>query len=120
MHKDLTLPAGKTELLLVDLQEEHRLDQRYLVAGYPEVLGYARHLLDAARASGTTVCHTAYIRDFDVEPGGRRDIPIHQWMLSPTPTAFSIWWQKPLGIRKKSRLYELRDRNANATRPNVI
>ncbi len=68
MHKDLSLPAAKTALLLVDLQEEHRLDQRYLVTGYQEVLGNARRLLDAARAGGATVWHAAYIRDFDVEP----------------------------------------------------
>ncbi|KIC17755.1 isochorismatase family protein [Leisingera sp. ANG-DT] len=68
MHKELTLPLIKTALVLVDLQEEHRLDQRYLVSGYQEVLGNARRLLDAARSNNSAVYHAAYVRDFGVEP----------------------------------------------------
>ena len=68
MHKELTLPSEKTALVLVDLQEEHRLDQRYHVSGYQEVLGNARRLLDTARSKTAAVFHAAYIRDFSVEP----------------------------------------------------
>ncbi len=68
MHKELTLPLGKTALVLVDLQEEHRLDQRHLVSGYQEVLRNARRLLAAARSNNTAVFHAAYVRDFSVQP----------------------------------------------------
>ncbi len=68
MHKELTLPSEKTALVLVDLQEEHRLDPRYHVSGYQEVLGNTRRLLDTARSNTAAVFHAAYIRDFSVEP----------------------------------------------------
>ena len=55
-------------MLLVDLQEEHRRDQRFLAAGYDQALANAARLLEAARRGNVPVFHAAYIRDFTVEP----------------------------------------------------
>ena len=41
MHDDLSLPLGRTILLPIDMQEEHRIDARYLVEGYDRVLANA-------------------------------------------------------------------------------
>lgn len=68
MHETLRLPAARTALLLIDLQEEHRMDPRYLVAGYDAVLHNAARLLDAARGAGVRVLHAAYLRDFAKVP----------------------------------------------------
>ena len=68
MHQPLKLPAGRVALVLVDLQEEHRQDPRYLVESYDRVLGNAARLMAAARSSGVPVIHAAYVRDFDDVP----------------------------------------------------
>lgn len=60
--------CAKSALLLVDLQEEHRRDQRYLAFGYEAALANAAALLAAARQAGVPVFHAEYIRDFAVEP----------------------------------------------------
>lgn len=67
-HEDLTLPVARTALLLIDLQEEHRADPRYLVAGYDAVLDRCAALLAAARQAEMTVLHAAYLRDFALVP----------------------------------------------------
>lgn len=68
MNAPLSVPSSKLALLLVDLQEEHRHDERYLAADYEAALANAARLLAAARAHGAAVVHGQYIRDFSVEP----------------------------------------------------
>lgn len=68
MKRPLSLPAGATVLLLIDLQEEHRQDERFLVENYQAVLENAAMLLDTARRNGVTVMHAAYERDFNKVP----------------------------------------------------
>jgi nicotinamidase-related amidase len=65
MHQSLTLRPDQTALLLIDLQEEHRQDPRYLVDGYGEVLENAAALLRAARQADMRVYHAGYFRDFN-------------------------------------------------------
>ena len=64
----LSLPLDKTALLLIDMQEEHRRDPRYIVEGYDSVLANSAHLLAAARHSGLPVLHAAFVRDFTKVP----------------------------------------------------
>jgi maleamate amidohydrolase len=73
MRKVLTIPPGKVASLSIDLQEEHRQDQRYRVEGFDKVLLNAARLQQAARQSGALVLHCAYI--VDVEAGSAR--PFH-------------------------------------------
>lgn len=49
--------------LFVDLQEEHRQDERYLVAGFDRVIANVRRLQQRARAGGIPVFHSAYVVD---------------------------------------------------------
>lgn len=63
MKRDLTLDPAKAALLCIDLQEEHRGDPRYLVAGYDAVLANVARLQGSARAAGVQVIHAAYIID---------------------------------------------------------
>ncbi len=63
MKTPLTIPAGKAALILVDLQEEHRHDARFLVDGFGTVIANAVRLLEAARAVAMPVYHCAYIVD---------------------------------------------------------
>ena len=55
MHKTLTLTPGKAAVLLIDMQEEHRMDARYLVDGYDAVAANCAALLAAARGAGVPV-----------------------------------------------------------------
>lgn len=64
MHEELSLPLAATALLLVDFQEEHRRDTRYLASRYEVALANGRRLLEAARAAGIAVMHAEYVRDF--------------------------------------------------------
>lgn len=64
MHEDLTIPPHALGLLLVDLQEEHRRDARYLAADFDATLDKARRLLEAARANSVAVFHAEFVRDF--------------------------------------------------------
>lgn len=68
MHQPLKVVASRAALLLVDLQEEHRRDQRFLAADYETALGNARKLLIAARASRIAIFHARYVRDFEIVP----------------------------------------------------
>ena len=68
MHAALTLPLDRTAVVLVDLQEEHRQDTRFLVAEYGAILSRVSSLLSAARRAGMPVFHAAYVRDFSVAP----------------------------------------------------
>lgn len=63
MHVNMTLPRGRTALLLIDMQEEHRTDTRYLVEAYDTVAANCALLLAAARTAGMAVFHTVYLVD---------------------------------------------------------
>ena len=65
MRTLLTIPRGKLASLSIDLQEEHRQDQRYLVDAYDGVLANAARLQQAARARGVPVLHCVYVVDTD-------------------------------------------------------
>jgi maleamate amidohydrolase len=82
MQTPIAIRGPAAALLLVDLQEEHRLDRRYLVEGYGTVLANAGCLLEAARTAGVAVIHGIYIRDFARQP--RR--PFEPVTAAGTPT----------------------------------
>src|SRR5256885_335772 len=63
MRRGLSVPPAKAAALFIDLQEEHRRDERYLVAGFDRLLANARLLQHSARINGVTVIHAAYIVD---------------------------------------------------------
>jgi maleamate amidohydrolase len=63
MHETLTLPQGKAALLLIDMQEEHRTDHRYLVHDYQAVVENCARLLKAARSHDLPVLHSVYLVD---------------------------------------------------------
>lgn len=67
MKSSLTLSIPHTALLIIDMQEENRHDDRYLVAGFPDVLTNTRRVLDAARVVGIPVLNAAFVRDFAIE-----------------------------------------------------
>jgi maleamate amidohydrolase len=68
MQTSLSIPSNRVALLLVDLQEDHRRDTRYLAADYELALGHARKLLAAARAHNVLVLHGQFVRDFAKVP----------------------------------------------------
>lgn len=68
MITQLSLPPGRSALVLIDLQEEQRRDPDIAAWNFDEVLNASRRLLAAARAAGVPVVHTAYRRDFAVVP----------------------------------------------------
>jgi len=84
LKRDLVLPPGKAALLCIDLQEEHRRDQRYLVTGFAVILANVRRLQQTARRLGLPVIHAAYVVDAAVEPPR----PFHPMMPDGT-SAFS-------------------------------
>jgi maleamate amidohydrolase len=63
MKRPLTIEKSKAAALFIDLQEEHRQDERYFVAGFDTILANARRLQQAARTGGIPVIHSAYIVD---------------------------------------------------------
>lgn len=71
MRTPLTISPARAALLLIDLQEEHRHDARFLVDGFDAVIGNAARLLAAARYAAMPVYHCAYI----VDPAAAR--PFH-------------------------------------------
>jgi maleamate amidohydrolase len=82
MRRDLAIAPAKAAALFIDLQEEHRRDPRYLVAGFDSVIANVRDLQGAARRASIPVIHAAYI----VDPAARR--PFHPMMADGT-SAFS-------------------------------
>jgi nicotinamidase-related amidase len=68
MRRSLTIDSERTALILIDLQEEQRQVPEYSVEGLDDVLVNARTLLEAARANGVIIIHTAYRRDFQKVP----------------------------------------------------
>ncbi|WP_216665524.1 isochorismatase family protein [Pseudoruegeria sp. HB172150] len=71
--------------MLIDLQEEHRRDIRYLVEGYDRVLDNSARLLASARGSGVPVLHAAYERDF-----GRVPLRLHEPVGDSGVPLFSV------------------------------
>lgn len=67
MHQALTFPPGKAALLLIDMQEEHRTDTRYLVENYDEVAANCAALIAGARGAGVPVLHSVYLVDTATE-----------------------------------------------------
>jgi maleamate amidohydrolase len=63
MKKPVAVPPGKSALLCIDLQEEHRHDQRLLAVGFDGVIVNVVRLQAAARQHGVPVYHFAYIVD---------------------------------------------------------
>src|SRR5215469_8770433 len=63
MKRSLAVAPGKAAALFIDLQEEHRRDERYLVAGFEAIIANVQALQAAARHAGVPVFHVAYIAD---------------------------------------------------------
>ena len=84
MKRPLSLAPGKAAALFIDLQEEHRRDRRYLVAGFDRVIANVRDLQTAARAHHIPVVHAVYVVDPSVGPLR----PFHPMMADGT-SAFS-------------------------------
>ncbi|CAE6937409.1 Peroxyureidoacrylate/ureidoacrylate amidohydrolase RutB [Paraburkholderia domus] len=63
MKRRLSIAPGNAAMLFIDLQEEHRCDERYVVAGFDIVLANVRDLQQAARTAGLPVLHAVYIVD---------------------------------------------------------
>ncbi|GAB1364179.1 isochorismatase family protein [Rhodobacter sp.] len=68
MHQTLTLPPRRAGLLLIDLQQEHRTDCRYLVPDYDNVTANCARLLAAARAARMPVLHSVYLVEAATRP----------------------------------------------------
>ncbi len=80
----MSVAPAKAAALFIDLQEEHRKDERYLVAGFESILANVRDLQKAARLAGVAVVHVAYVVDMD----DRKRAPFHPVMADGT-SAFS-------------------------------
>lgn len=61
MKRPLVVSCDRAALLCVDLQEEHRGDQRLLAVGFDSVIANVARLQQAARRHGIAVFHFAYI-----------------------------------------------------------
>ena len=68
MRSRLAIDRKRTAALFIDLQDEQRSEPLSAAADLDKVLANSARLLDAARASGVTVFHAAYVRDFEVRP----------------------------------------------------
>lgn len=68
MRKPLVADPRRTALLCIDLQEEHRQDERYLVDGFETILANTARIQEAARRAGVPVLHFAYVVDPSGEP----------------------------------------------------
>jgi nicotinamidase-related amidase len=84
MRGRISIAPGKAAILFVDLQEEHRRDPRYLVAGFDALLAKAKELQGVARANGVAVYHAAYVVDLAT----RQARPFHPVMADGS-SAFS-------------------------------
>lgn len=89
MRRDLSVPSDQAALLCIDLQEEHRLDKRYLVAGFDRIIGNVRQLQQVARVSGVTVLHAAYIVDSSAETSGGEKMRRFHPVMPDGSSAFS-------------------------------
>ena len=53
MRRHLSVTPDKAAALFIDLQEEHRQDERYLVAEFETIMANVRDLQRAARSAGS-------------------------------------------------------------------
>lgn len=65
MRRPLSIDVGKTALLCIDLQEEHRKDERLLAVGFDAVLANVVRLQRVARSRRIPIYHFAYVVDPD-------------------------------------------------------
>lgn len=72
MKTPISLKRGTVAAVFIDLQEEHRQDQRYLVEGFADILANVQRLQAAARQNHVPLYHWAYIVDLD-----KQDRPLH-------------------------------------------
>jgi maleamate amidohydrolase len=84
VRRSLRIAPGKAAALFIDLQEEHRQDKRYLVAGFETIVVNAVDLQRAARTAGIPVLHAAYV----VDPADRKPRPFHP-VMADGASAFS-------------------------------
>lgn len=84
MRRPISLPRGRTALLSIDMQEEHRQDRRLLVEGFDAVLSNVARLQRSARAYGIPLYHFAYMVDMAVGAAS----PLHP-VLPDGRSAFS-------------------------------
>jgi len=68
MKGPLSLKSGRVAVLLVDFQEEQRVDPTIQPENLYSVIGKARQLLSVARERGVPVFHAGYVRDFTIRP----------------------------------------------------
>jgi maleamate amidohydrolase len=68
MRVPLSFISSRVVLLLVDFQEEQRVDPTIQPENLDVVLGKARRLLSVARERGIPVFHAGYVRDFAIRP----------------------------------------------------
>ncbi|MCB1432422.1 MAG: isochorismatase family protein [Alphaproteobacteria bacterium] len=68
MHSPISIPPQAMALLMVDFQEEHRKDERFLAHDFDAAVVNGAALLAAARKSGVLVIHGQYVRDFAKVP----------------------------------------------------
>jgi nicotinamidase-related amidase len=73
MRRPATIPASASALLCIDLQEEHRQDERLLAVEFDRVIGNVVRLQKAARENGVPVYHFAYV----VDPGSATTLAHH-------------------------------------------
>jgi nicotinamidase-related amidase len=84
MRIPFSIPASKSALLCIDLQEEHRQDKRLLAVEFDGVILNVVRLQQAARAAAIPLYHFAYIVDIDAATIGQ-----HHPRLADGRSAFS-------------------------------
>ena len=63
MKIPIVISRGKVAAVFVDLQEEHRRDDRFLAEGFDALLENVRSIQAAARRNGAALYHFAYVVD---------------------------------------------------------
>ncbi|TIW31550.1 MAG: isochorismatase family protein, partial [Mesorhizobium sp.] len=63
MKTPISIRRGTVAAVFIDLQEEHRKDERYLVDGFGDILANVQRLQAAARRNFVPLHHFAYIVD---------------------------------------------------------
>lgn len=83
-RQPLNLPLDRTAALFIDLQEEHRGDERLLAVEFDRVIANVQKLQAAARTARMPLYHFAYVVDIDAETTRR-----HHPRLEDGRSAFS-------------------------------